>query len=54
MAPTPVSSGRSENPRVRAQVRQAVPLAVLPPASPRPPGVEWIDAFRHWLREQHR
>ena len=33
----------------RAGVRQTVPILDLPLPSPRPDGVEWIDAYRHWL-----
>lgn len=34
----------------RAGIRQTVPLLDLPLPSPRPPGSEWIAAYRHWLR----
>ena len=29
--------------------RQAISLAELPLPTPRPPGSEWIEAYRHWL-----
>jgi len=32
----------------RAHMRQTVPILDLPVPSPRPAGVEWIDAYRHW------
>jgi hypothetical protein len=34
----------------RARIRQTVPILDLPLPSPPPAGVEWIDAYRHWLR----
>ncbi len=33
----------------RAGVRQTVPILDLPLPSPPPAGVEWIDAYCHWL-----
>jgi len=33
----------------RAGIRQTVPLLDLPLPSPRPAGIEWIAAYRHWL-----
>ena len=33
----------------RGGVRQTVPILDLPLPSPPPAGVEWIDAYRHWL-----
>jgi Calcium binding len=33
----------------RGAFRQAVPILDLPLPVPRPEGVEWIDAYRHWL-----
>jgi hypothetical protein len=29
----------------------AIPITSLPLPEPRPEGVEWIDAYRHWLGE---
>ncbi len=34
----------------RGRGRQAVPLLDLPLPSPPPAGVEWVQAYRHWLR----
>lgn len=31
---------------------QPIGLVDLPLPSPRPPGAEWIDAYRHWLSKQ--
>jgi hypothetical protein len=36
----------------RAHVRQTVPIIDLPLPLPRPAGAEWIDAYRHWLRDR--
>ena len=33
----------------RAGVRQAIPILDLPLPSPRPPGAQWIDAYRYWV-----
>ena len=33
----------------RDRERQSVPILDLPLPSPRPEGVEWIEAYRHWL-----
>jgi hypothetical protein len=33
----------------RGRERQSVPILDLPLPSPRPEGVEWIEAYRHWL-----
>jgi len=33
----------------RGRERQSVPILDLPLRSPRPEGVEWIEAYRHWL-----
>jgi len=32
----------------RGRERQAIPILDLPLPSPRPPGTEWIEAYRHW------
>ena len=34
----------------RGQERQRIPLVDLPLPSPRPEGVEWIEAYRRWAR----
>ena len=34
----------------RGRKRQALPLLDLPLPSPRPGGIEWIEAYRHWAR----
>jgi len=34
----------------RGRERQAVPILALPLPSPRPPGAEWIEAYRQWIR----
>jgi hypothetical protein len=33
----------------RGRERQLVPILDLPLPSPKPKGVEWIDAYRHWI-----
>ena len=33
----------------RARERQTVPILDLPLPSPGPEGVEWIEAYRHWI-----
>ena len=33
----------------RGRERQSVPILDLPLPSPRPEGVEWIEAYRHWV-----
>jgi uncharacterized Zn finger protein len=33
----------------RGRKRQAVPILDLPLPSPKPEGVEWIEAYRHWV-----
>jgi len=33
----------------RGRERQSVPILDLPLPSPRPEGVEWIEAYRHWI-----
>ena len=33
----------------RGRDRQAIPLVDLPLITLRPPGNEWIEAYRHWL-----
>ena len=33
----------------RGRERQSVPILDLPLPSPKPEGVEWIEAYRHWL-----
>ncbi len=33
----------------RGKERQAIALADLPLPTPKPEGVEWIAAYRHWL-----
>lgn len=32
----------------RARVRQAIDVTELPVPKPRPPGAEWIEAYRQW------
>ena len=32
----------------RGRARQAIALADLPLPTPRPPGAEWIEAYRRW------
>lgn len=34
----------------RGREQQAIPLLDLPLPSPKPPGVEWIEAYRYWAR----
>jgi hypothetical protein len=34
----------------RGQRRQMIPIIDLPLPSPPPPGWEWIEAYRHWVR----
>jgi len=34
----------------RGRQRQMIPILNLPLPSPRPPGWEWIAAYRHWAR----
>ena len=34
---------------VRARDEQAIGLVDLPLPTPRPPGAEWIEAYRRWL-----
>ena len=34
----------------RGRERQSVPILDLPLPAPRPEGVEWIEAYRHWVR----
>lgn len=34
----------------RGQKRQAIPILDLPLPFPPPKGAEWIEAYRHWLR----
>ena len=34
---------------MRGRERQSVPILDLPLPSPRPEGVEWIEAYRHWI-----
>jgi hypothetical protein len=34
----------------RGSQTQRIPIVDLPLPSPRPPGSEWIDAYRHWAR----
>ena len=33
----------------RGRERQSVPILDLPLPLPRPEGVEWIEAYRHWI-----
>jgi hypothetical protein len=33
----------------RGRERQSIPILDLPLPSPRPEGVEWIEAYRHWI-----
>jgi len=33
----------------RGAARQAIPILELPLPNPPPAGVEWIDAYRHWV-----
>ncbi len=35
----------------RGRDRQALPILDLPLPTPAPGGVEWIEAYRHWLGE---
>jgi hypothetical protein len=35
----------------RARNRQSLPILELPLPTPRPDGVEWIEAYRRWLGE---
>lgn len=39
---------------VRDKTRQWIPILDLPLPDPPPVGVEWIDAYRHWLRSGGR
>jgi hypothetical protein len=32
----------------RGKERQAIEITELPVPTPRPPGSEWIEAYRHW------
>jgi hypothetical protein len=32
----------------RGRVRQSIDITELPLPTPRPPGAEWIEAYRHW------
>jgi hypothetical protein len=34
----------------RGRNRQALPILELPLPTPRPPGAEWIEAYRRWAR----
>lgn len=34
----------------RGRERQAIPILDLPLPAPRPPGAEWIEAYRLWAR----
>jgi hypothetical protein len=34
----------------RGRLRQAVPILALPLPDPPPPGAEWIQAYRRWVR----
>ena len=34
----------------RGRVKQRIPILDLPLPTPPPEGVEWIDAYHHWLR----
>jgi hypothetical protein len=34
----------------RGRLRQAIPVLALPLPDPPPPGVEWIQAYRRWVR----
>ena len=34
----------------RGKAKQRIPILDLPLPAPPPEGVEWIDAYRHWLR----
>ena len=34
----------------RGNRKQTIQLTQLPLPSPRPPGAEWIEAYRHWAR----
>jgi hypothetical protein len=34
----------------RGSARQAIGIVDLPTPSPTPPGWEWLEAYRHWLR----
>ena len=35
---------------MRGRAKQRIPILDLPLPTPPPEGVEWIDAYRHWLR----
>src|SRR5262245_18410643 len=35
---------------MRGRLRQPIPILDLPLPSPAPPGAEWIDAYRFWIR----
>ncbi|MPZ26102.1 MAG: hypothetical protein GEV12_06540 [Micromonosporaceae bacterium] len=35
---------------VRGAARQAIPILELPLPTPPPVGVEWIEAYRRWIR----
>ena len=34
----------------RGRLRQAIPILALPIPDPLPPGAEWIQAYRRWVR----
>ena len=34
----------------RGRLRQAIPILALPLPDPPPPGAEWIQAYRRWVR----
>lgn len=34
----------------RGKARPAIPIMDLPLPTPRPPGAEWIEAYRYWSR----
>jgi hypothetical protein len=38
----------------RGRVRQKIPILDLPLPSPPPAGVEWIEAYRRWMRDTDR
>jgi hypothetical protein len=38
----------------RGRDRQNIPVVDLPLPSPRPKGVEWIEAYRRWARGRSR
>jgi hypothetical protein len=51
--PSPVGQGARLIPLkpARSGQRQMIPILNLPLPSPPPVGWEWIEAYRHWVRE---